>query len=296
MHHDPRVVMVYLHELSPAEVAAALPLGDVLVSTFWTTWAPVALAAADRGRRVQLVQDYEVWAAPKPVIDAVLLEPTPKVAISYSLRDLLQGLGVPSSLIWTVPNGVDHRVFRPRTSTAARRKRVAFMANTVPRKGLDVAVAALAEVRAARPDTTFVAYGVLRRPAPLPEWIEYVQLPSPERLAGEILDPSAVFLCPSRREGWALPVTEAMATGCAVVSTRNGGVESYAVDGTNALLCDVDDAPGLAAAVVHLLDDLALRRQLVTAALATVEDFTWDASIRGFEDALETIRGLPTGS
>ena len=161
------------------------------------------------------------------------------------------------------------------------------MTNLVPRKGLDVAVAALTQVHAARPEATFVAYGVVRRPAPLPDWIEYVQLPSPEYLAGEILDSSAVFLCPSRREGWALPVTEAMATGCAVVSTRNGGVESYAIDGANALLCDVDDSAGLADAVLRLLDDVELRSRLVDAALETVGQFTWESSVKGFEDACQ---------
>ncbi len=294
--HDPRVEMVYLPDLSPTEAAAALPPADILLSTFWTTWAPSSLAAADRGRRVQLVQDYEVWAAPESVIDAVLLEPTPKVVISPSLRDLLHRLGVPPSRIWTVPNGVDHRVFRPRTSPAERTQRVAFMTNLVPRKGLDVAVAALTQVHAARPEATFVAYGVVRRPAPLPDWIEYVQLPTREYLAGEILDSSAVFLCPSRREGWALPVTEAMATGCAVVSTRNGGVESYAIDGTNALLCDVDDSAGLADAVLRLLDDVELRSRLVEAALETVEQFTWESSVKGLEDALSAIRSLPDDS
>jgi glycosyltransferase involved in cell wall biosynthesis len=294
--HDPRVEMVYLPELTAPEAAATLPPADIVLSTFWTTWAPIALAAPDRGRRVQLVQDYEVWAAPESVVDAVLLEPTPKVVISFSLRDLLQELGVPSSLIWTVPNGVDHRVFRPRTSSEARRPRVAFMTNLVPRKGLDIAVAALTHVRAVRPDATFVAYGVVRRPALLPEWIEYVQLPSPEYLAGEILDSSAVFLCPSRREGWALPVTEAMATGCAVVSTRNGGVESYAIDGRNALLRDVDDSAGLGDAVVRLLDDVELRCRLVEAALETVEEFTWEASVRRFEQALAEILESHDGS
>jgi glycosyltransferase involved in cell wall biosynthesis len=294
MPHDERVEMVYLSNLAPAEVARALPPAHFLVSTFWTTSASTSLATADKGQRVHLVQDYEVWAAPKSVIDAVLLEPTPKIAISPSLRELLVNeVGVPSSLVWMVPNGVNHQVFHPRTNPAARAPRVAFMTNTVPRKGLDVAVEVVTAVRSVRPETTFVAYGTIGRPAVLPPWVDYVQLPSRERLAGEILDSSAVFLCPSRREGWALPVTEAMATGCAVVSTRNGGVESYAVDGWNALLCDVDDSSALAAAVVRLLDDVALRCRLVDAGLKTVEQFSWEASVRGFEQALREIRDLP---
>ncbi len=293
MSHDERVEMMYLPHSGPTDVARALPPADVLVSTFWTTSVSTSLATADNGQRVHLVQDYEVWAAPKPVLDEVLLEPIPKIAISPSLRDLLvDDVGLPPSLVWMVPNGVDHHVFRPRTGPAARAPRVAFMTNTVPRKGLDIAVEVVTAVRSVRPEATFVAYGTIRRPSLLPPWVDYVQLPSREQLAGEVLDSSAVFLCPSRREGWALPVTEAMATGCAVVSTRNGGVESYAVDGFNALLCDVDDSAGLAAAVVRLLDDVTLRCRLVDAARETVERFSWEASVRGFEEALRDIRGL----
>ena len=81
-----------------------------------------------------------------------------------------------------------------------------------------------------------------------------MQVPTPEQLARSILD-SAWCSVPEPARGMGLPVTEAMAVGCGVVSTRNGGVESYAVDRENALLLDVDDVEGLTAAVLELLDD-----------------------------------------
>ena len=64
----------------------------------------------------------------------------------------------------------------------------------------------------------------------------------------------------------------------------------------NALLCDVDDAAGLADAVLRLLDDVELRSRLVDAALETVEQFTWESSVKGLEEALSAIPGLPDDS
>ena len=285
----PQVKMVYLPTLTDAAAAEALPAADFLVATFWTTWAPIALAPPSSGRKLQLVQAYEVWGGTKEAVDAVLLAPGPKVVVAYSLRDTLIEVGVRPELISVALNGVDHDLFRPRTPPDVRPPRVAFMAHTERRKGLDIAIAVLERVRRARPDVTAVAYGIVRRPRVLPRWIDYVRLPTPEQLAQEVLNSASVFLCPSRHEGWGLPVTEAMAAGCGIVSTRNGGVESYAIDGVNALLRDVDDIDGLTEAVADLLDDRELRLRLVEAAYETVAKFSWPASVDAFEAALMSL-------
>ena len=46
------------------------------------------------------------------------------------------------------------------------------------------------------------------------------------------------FLFTSRYEAWGMPVLEAMASGLAVVATRCLGVDSFAIDNSNALLAD----------------------------------------------------------
>jgi glycosyltransferase involved in cell wall biosynthesis len=285
MDHDPRIEMRYLHVLDPATIARALPAADFLVATFWTTWGPISLASPDRGVKLQLVQAYEVWAAPTEVIHGILLEPTLKVVVAPTLAETLAGIGVPRESIHVVPNGLDHRIFRCTRSMAERAPRVAFMVHLGIQKGLDVAIATLERTRARRPDVAAIGYGIPARPPSLPEWVEYMRLPSPERLA-DILNGSSIFLCASRNEGWGLPVTEAMACGCAVVSTRNGGVESYAVDHENALLCEVDDVDGLTDAVVALLDDEDQRVQLASGGLETVRAFDWRSTASKFEQIL----------
>src|SRR3546814_10779305 len=56
-------------------------------------------------------------------------------------------------------------------------------------------------------------------------------------------------------EGWHLPPAEAMACGCAVVSTDIPGVFDYALEGTTALLAPPGDSATLADRLTELLDD-----------------------------------------
>ena len=47
-------------------------------------------------------------------------------------------------------------------------------------------------------------------------------------------------------EGMPLPPLEAMACGCAVVVTDNGGINEYIKDGVNGLICPIRDSDCLA--------------------------------------------------
>lgn len=71
-------------------------------------------------------------------------------------------------------------------------------------------------------------------------------------------------------EGQSLACLEAMASGCAVVATRVGGLPELIDDGVDGLLCDPTPA-SLAAAVRRLVRDPQLRRRLGEAARARAE-------------------------
>ena len=71
-----------------------------------------------------------------------------------------------------------------------------------------------------------------------------------------------VFVFASHREGFGLPPLEAMASGCAVVTTDCGGVMDFARHGENCLMVPAGDPRALAAAVDRLLSDATLRERL----------------------------------
>jgi len=64
----------------------------------------------------------------------------------------------------------------------------------------------------------------------------------------ELYSTADVSLVPSRREPFGLVAIEALACGCPVIATNQGGLTDIITDEVGALV-DVEDAPGLAAAI-----------------------------------------------
>lgn len=84
---------------------------------------------------------------------------------------------------------------------------------------------------------------------------------------------AAVVIYPSLREGFGLPVLEAMAQGAPVVTSAGTATEEVAGDA--ALLVDPLDVDAIAAAIDRLLDDRGLAAKLGEAAKERAAAFTW---------------------
>jgi glycosyltransferase involved in cell wall biosynthesis len=143
-------------------------------------------------------------------------------------------------------------------------------------KGSEDALKAIDAAKKAHPDLRAVLFGIPPRTAEIPRWMEYHQNPPQERLVRDIYNSSSAFLCGSWSEGFALPPLEAMACGCAVVSTDCGGNRDYAEHEKTALLSPPRNPELLAQNLLRLLDDDALRLRLAKAGVERVRDFTWE--------------------
>src|ERR1700676_3549754 len=152
-------------------------------------------------------------------------------------------------------------------------------------KGCEEGLQALSLVRDQDPTIRVSLFGVPIRPKSLPAWIDYSQSPSP-KLLRELYNQAAIFVAPSRTEGWGLTGCEALLCGAALVATDIDGHREFAFDGQTALTSPARSPSALAENILRLIQDPGLRIQLAKHGFQFVRQFTWERASSSFEAAL----------
>jgi glycosyltransferase involved in cell wall biosynthesis len=84
-------------------------------------------------------------------------------------------------------------------------------------------------------------------------------------------------------EGFGLPVVEAMASGCPVLTTRGGSLAEVAGDA--ALTVDPDDHAAIGAAIARLVENPDLREQLADRGRARAPQFSREVQAKAMARA-----------
>ncbi len=97
----------------------------------------------------------------------------------------------------------------------------------------------------------------------------------PDEDKAVLLSGALAFVFPSLYEGFGLPVLEAQACGCPVITSTTSSLPEVAGDA--ALLVDPGDTDAIAAAMQRIATDPDLRKSLIERGLANVRRFSWTA-------------------
>jgi glycosyltransferase involved in cell wall biosynthesis len=274
-----------------------------LVSPTWVTVAHIMTlhAFTQPASVAPLTRMYRLLSYPRTVEKAKAI-----VVPSESLRsEMLRYLDVDPAKINVVPHAVEHERFKPGDADQARAQVAAygvtkpfvlFVSSLWPYKNCDGLLRAWADARAALGDRQLVIVGAGRDEeytASLPKLAEELGIagdvvftggaPIEETVA--FYRAADVFVYPSFNETFGLPILEAMATGCPVVTSDITSMPLIA--GGAALLADPGDPTSIAKAMIEALGPA--RDQLIEAGLKRAGEFTWSAAATATLDVYREV-------
>src|SRR5882762_6830398 len=271
---------------------AAKRLGVPFVYT--PHYHPPYSTTGGRGRK-RLRAFYDSILGKKPFHAAALV-----IAVSSPELELMKPLIPPTTRTVVIPNGIDlkrfagegdgrsfrelHRVFGPM---------LLYTGRLAVNKHLESVIALLPELLKEFPDLTFVAVGedhamrrtwqVLASELGVEKHVKFIGHISDAELV-DAYRACDVFVLPSDYEAFGIVLLEAMACGKPCVATAVGGVLDIITHRQTGLLVPYGDRDQLKQALVSLLGDRTLRRELGNAAKRAVgEKFDWDAVVSRIE-------------
>ena len=280
--------VVYLVRLGTTATAGA----DLCLANYFTTAYAAWLSRALRGDRARLaynVRGYEPIShgllarasVPSRLVRAALARlsyrlPLAKICTTEWLRER-----VGDRRAYVVGHGIDLDTFRP---PAARPTRDHVVVGTIGRDGVVKGYPDFLRAVDLLPTTLPIRIR-LAAPDPVPEPARFptvVTRPLSEREMAAFYGECDVFVFPSRAEGFGLPALEAMARGCAVLTTDSGGVRHFVRPDENCLMVPPADPRALADAIGALVGDRWLRARLAGAGIATAGRFGREAMLERF--------------
>jgi glycosyltransferase involved in cell wall biosynthesis len=221
------------------------------------------------------------------------------IAISSEIKNAFERMKVPAENIRLIYHGVDSEHFRPPSpeerlmsretfGISPESKVICFIGRLdVPVKGHDVLIRAISKLRSDGLDAIALCAGkgygigenIIQSQATEEGVSDLVRLLGFAD-ARQVLWASDVLVLPSRREGFALVIPEAMLCGIVPVRTPAAGAADQIEDGINGFVVPFDDPEALALRLKQLLENDRLRSRMSAAAIETArQKFTVDKMI-----------------
>jgi glycosyltransferase involved in cell wall biosynthesis len=267
-----------------------VPDGDVVIATWWETAPWVAALSPSKGAKAYFVQDFGANdAQPLDKLRETWRLPMHKIIISSYIRQMVREACGPDEPLSDVPNSVDTTLFHAPPRGKQPRPTIGTMYSRSRYKGTDLCFAGVEIARRTRPDIRVMGFAqdFIGNDLPLPS-DSHFEPRVPDARLNEFYSGCDAWVFAPRKEGFGLPILEAMACRTPVIATPAGAAPEIVAKG-GGILVPHADSEGIAAAILQIssMSDSDWR-QMSDKALATVTGYTWDDATDLFEAALQT--------
>jgi len=216
-----------------------------------------------------------------------------------SAREIEQRMGIPSSRIRVIYNGVDTEVFKDYDGLPKKSNSLIFVGNTEDRKkGIIYLLQALKILENECQVKLTIIDGGAPEAQYAPALMQQINLNGrvtfARRLSGDDLvkwySAADIAVVPSMFEGFGFPAAEAMACEVPVIAFAAGALPELVADGETGILVPPADVPKLAAAIKKLVEDKELRLRMAKAARKRVQQkFNWHQAAKQILDVYQEV-------
>jgi glycosyltransferase involved in cell wall biosynthesis len=210
--------------------------------------------------------------------------PIPKIIVASYLKPIVESFG--GVVLEVIGNGVDVARFYPSVEES-QRDGIGFIYGSHEAKAPETSVEIAKRLQECGVGPIRI-FGIERQPKQLND-CRYWRYPSVD-LAREIYSRSIIWIVGSRSEGFSLPILEAMACGCVVISTDCGGPRDIIMNGENGFLVPVGDVDEIVNKVRLLLSNKQLRAKCLANSKETVKKFNWEVSATKIEQLINKLQ------
>ncbi|MCJ7424440.1 glycosyltransferase family 4 protein [Candidatus Bathyarchaeota archaeon] len=225
----------------------------------------------------------------------------PFVTVSESTkRDLVQS-GIPEANIRIIHNGIDQQFLKPKPEFKSPYPHLVYVGRIKRYKNLDqllkvlnIVVNLLQKEARNRIRLTIAGRGdcsSLKKLAGrlgIDDHVEFLGEISDQEKVG-LLQSAQIYVTTSIREGWGLTAMEAMACGTPVVGYNVPGLRDSVINGKTGLLVPYGNVEQLANAIITVLSNQLLEKELSQDARRWATKFDWDDTAKEFIKLLATV-------
>ena len=239
----------------------------------------------NKSKKIYFIQGYDIGGiTEKELFDTYKID-MQIVVISKWLKEKVEKYSVHEPII--IKNGISLEKFKVNKKIEDRKKHsVAMIYRGGENKACNYGIEAIKKLKEEYSDIELNICGDELEKQYRYDWINSKVNANEEEVI-ELLNNNSIFLCTSIYEGFGLPGLEAMACGCALVTTDCFGPREYAND-DNAIFCKPQNVDELVKAIKKYFDDDELRNNHISKGLKTAKE--WDVN-NSYKKFIELIEG-----